>query len=83
MIVRRNGQPHAIYTRDPNAPYMNDAGKAACRLPSGHPEAFFEAFANIYRAAYDNMALRGPANSTLLDGSPSGDEPACHGELSP
>ena len=29
---------------------MNDAGKAACRLPSGHPEAFFEAFANIYRA---------------------------------
>ena len=58
MIFRRNGQPHAIYTRDPNAPYMNDAGKAACRLPSGHPEAFFEAFANIYRAAYDDMALR-------------------------
>ena len=58
MIVRRNGQPHAIYTRDPNAPYMNEAGKAACRLPSGHPEAFFEAFANIYRSAFDNMALR-------------------------
>ncbi len=58
MIVRRNGHPHALYTRDPNAPYMNDSGKAACRLPSGHPEAFFEAFANIYRAAYDNMALR-------------------------
>ncbi len=58
MIVRRNGQPHAMYTRDPNAPYMNDAGKAACRLPSGHPEAFFEAFANVYRAAYDDMAKR-------------------------
>jgi predicted dehydrogenase len=58
MQVRRNGQPHAIYTRDPNAPYMNESGKAACRLPSGHPEAFFEAFANIYRAAYDNMVLR-------------------------
>jgi predicted dehydrogenase len=58
MIVRRNGQPHAIYTRDPNAPYMNEAGKAACRLPSGHPEAFFEAFANVYRAAFDNMAAR-------------------------
>jgi predicted dehydrogenase len=58
MIVRRNGQPHAIYSRDPNAPYMNESGKAACRLPSGHPEAFFEAFANIYRAAFDNMALR-------------------------
>ncbi len=58
MIFRRNGHPHAIYTRDPNADFMNDAGKAACRLPSGHPEAFFEAFANVYRAAYDAMALR-------------------------
>ncbi len=58
MTIRQNGKPHAIYTRDPNAPWMNDAGKAACRLPSGHPEAFFEAFANIYRATYDNMVLR-------------------------
>jgi hypothetical protein len=37
---------------------MNDSGSAACRLPSGHPEAFFEAFANIYRFAYDAMSLR-------------------------
>jgi predicted dehydrogenase len=58
MTLRRNGQPHAIYTRDPNAPFMNDAGKAACRLPSGHPEAFFEAFANVYRSAYDAMVER-------------------------
>ncbi len=58
MLFRRNGHPHAIYTRDPNAPYMNAAGQAACRLPSGHPEAFFEAFANVYRAAYDAMAAR-------------------------
>ncbi len=58
MIVRRNGQPHAIYTRDPNAPYTTSWGKAACRLPSGHPEAFFEAFANIYRFAFDAMAAR-------------------------
>ena len=58
MIVRRNGQPHSMYTRDPNAPFMTESGKAACRLPSGHPEAFFEAFANVYRAAFDNMAAR-------------------------
>jgi predicted dehydrogenase len=58
LIVRRNGHPHSIYTRDPNAPFINEAGKAASRLPSGHPEAFFEAFANIYRNAYDNMVLR-------------------------
>ncbi len=55
MVVRQNGQPHKLYTRDPNAPFMNGSGKAACRLPSGHPEAFFEAFANIYTAAFDAM----------------------------
>ena len=58
LVFRQNGKPHALYTRDPNAPYMNDMGRAACRLPSGHPEAFFEAFANIYRAAFDDMVLR-------------------------
>jgi predicted dehydrogenase len=58
LVVRQNGKPHALYTRDPNAPFMNESGKAACRLPSGHPEAFFEAFANIYTAAYDDMVLR-------------------------
>ncbi|HVW01591.1 MAG TPA: Gfo/Idh/MocA family oxidoreductase [Planctomycetaceae bacterium] len=63
MMVRRNGQPHSLYTRDPNAPFMNESGKAACRLPSGHPEAFFEAFGNIYRAAYDAMVQRASGDS--------------------
>ncbi len=58
MLVRQNGQPHKVYTRDPNAPFMNESGAGACRLPSGHPEAFFEAFANVYRAAYDAIAQR-------------------------
>ena len=58
MIVRRNGQPHSLYTRDPNAPFMSDPGRAACRLPSGHPEGFFEAFGNVYRSAYDAMEAR-------------------------
>jgi len=57
LLVRQNGEPLRVYTRDPNAPFMNAAGKAACRLPSGHPEAFFEAFANVYRSAYDAMEL--------------------------
>ena len=63
MIVRKNGEPHKIYTSDPNAPFMNGSGAAACRLPSGHPEAFFEAFANVYRSAYDAMADRALGNS--------------------
>ena len=58
MVVRRNGQPHQLYTRDPNAGFMNASGKGACRLPSGHPEAFFEAFANIYASAFDAMIAR-------------------------
>ncbi|MDZ4778734.1 MAG: Gfo/Idh/MocA family oxidoreductase [Planctomycetia bacterium] len=58
MFFRRNGQPHAIYTRDPNAPFIADITKASCRIPSGHPEGYLEAFGNVYRAAYDAMVER-------------------------
>ncbi len=58
LWVRQNGKAHQLYTRDPNAPFMTEVAAASCRLPSGHPEAFFEAFANIYRAAYDDICLR-------------------------
>jgi predicted dehydrogenase len=58
LLVRRNGEPLHIYTRNPGAPYMKPTAAASCRLPGGHPEAFFEAFANIYRGAYDSMIER-------------------------
>lgn len=58
MLVRENGKPHQIYTRDPNAPFLGPLAASSCRLPSGHPEAFFEAFANVYRFAYDAMIKR-------------------------
>jgi predicted dehydrogenase len=57
MIVRRNGQAHQIYTRN-GGPYLGGLAGASSRLPSGHPEAFFEAFANVYRFAYDAMITR-------------------------
>ena len=38
--------PRTILTR--NSPWLSDAAKRACRLPAGHPEAFIEAFANLY-----------------------------------
>jgi predicted dehydrogenase len=69
MLFRVNGQAHRLYTRDPNAPYMTDHGKASCRLPSGHPEAFLEAFANVYVAAYGDMAAR--AGGQKVDSSKS------------
>ena len=57
LIVRKNGEPHKIYTRNGGG-YLGAAAGAASRLPSGHPEAFFEAFANVYTAAYDAMEKR-------------------------
>jgi predicted dehydrogenase len=57
LIVRQNGQPHKVYTRA-GGPYLGAAAASSSRLPSGHPEAFFEAFANVYTAAYDAMVKR-------------------------
>lgn len=57
LIVRRNGHAHQIYTRN-GGPYLGALSTASSRLPAGHPEAFFEAFANVYRYAYDSMADR-------------------------
>lgn len=58
LIVRKNGEPMRIYSRDPNVPYVMPIAKSSMRLPGGHPEAFFEAFANIYAAAFDDMVIR-------------------------
>jgi hypothetical protein len=57
LIVRQNGQPHRIYTRA-GGPYLGKLAGQSSRLPSGHPEAFFEAFANIYAAVYDDIVKR-------------------------
>jgi predicted dehydrogenase len=69
MLFRVNGQPHRLYTRDPNAPWMTPTSKGSCRLPSGHPEAFLEAFANIYTATYADMIAR--AGGQKVDASKS------------
>ena len=63
LFVRENGKAMQVYTRDPNAPYLSDLAKESCRLPSGHPEGFFECFANVYRAAYDAMIARSEGTS--------------------
>jgi len=38
--------PRMILTR--NSPWLSEPARRACRLPAGHPEAFIEAFANLY-----------------------------------
>jgi predicted dehydrogenase len=57
LFLRTNGQPAKVYTRAGGA-YLSPAAVAATRIPSGHPEGYLEAFANIYRSAYDAMIER-------------------------
>src|SRR6516165_180246 len=57
MLLRVNGKPHQIYTRAGGS-YLGELAGRSTRIPSGHPEAFLEAFANIYTAAYEDMIAR-------------------------
>jgi len=55
LYVRSLGEPTRIYERNPNADYSLPTAVSACRLPGGHPEAFFEAFANVYRDVFSDI----------------------------
>ena len=57
MFVRANGKPHQLYTRA-GGPYLGKTAGESTRIPSGHPEGYLEAFANVYTAAYGDMAAR-------------------------
>jgi len=56
LYVRSNDAPERIYKRGND--YLCQAAVAATRLPSGHPEAFFEAFANIYKNFGDTIRAK-------------------------
>lgn len=49
LIFTQPGKPRQILRT--GLPYMSDDAKTATRTPAGHPEGFYEAFANIYRMA--------------------------------
>ena len=49
LLLKLNGRPNQIYRAGVNNSYLSDFALANCRTPSGHPEGFIEAFANIYR----------------------------------
>ena len=57
------GEPARILRRGNG--YLGDAAKKFTRLPAGHPEAFIEAFANIYleAAAHIRAAIAGKADA--------------------
>ena len=68
MLLRINNKPHQIYTRA-GGPYLGATAAASARIPAGHPEAFLEAFANVYVAAYEDMVKR--ASSKPFDSANS------------
>jgi predicted dehydrogenase len=49
------------------SPYLGMASRAASRIPTGHPEGFIEAFANLYRDFADAVA-EGRADAGLVPG---------------
>jgi predicted dehydrogenase len=56
LLVRRNDGPTEVYR--PGHPFLDATARHATRLPPGHPEAFLEAFANIYANALRTIAAR-------------------------
>ena len=48
--------PRQILTR--GSSYLSDSAKKATRLPAGHPEAFLEAFANVYLGAAEAIRAK-------------------------
>jgi len=47
------------------SPYLSAAAQATTRIPTGHPEGFIEAFANLYRGLADAIA-EGRADAGLV-----------------
>jgi predicted dehydrogenase len=56
LALRRQGRPEEILKRGND--YLVPAAARATRIPSGHPEGFIEAFANVYANAIRTIAAR-------------------------
>jgi predicted dehydrogenase len=71
LRVKYQDKPSELYRRGNG--YLGEAAQYYSRLPAGHPEAFIEAFANIYRAAARTIAAakRGVEPSKLDRDFPS------------
>lgn len=71
LRVARRGRPEEIWSPGLDRKYLGEPAMAVTRLPSGHPEGYLEAFANIYRDFADAVRGSAPANpsyASLDDG---------------
>jgi len=72
LYLKWPGSP--IQTLRPGKPYLSKNALEAGRIPSGHPEAFLEAFANIYKGAIADIrnAKKGKALRKNYPGAEDG-----------
>jgi predicted dehydrogenase len=59
LWVRPDGEPEQRWIAGTDKTYLADTARALCRTPSGHPEGFIEAFANLYNAFADQVVAGG------------------------
>ena len=65
LLLKLNGNPNQILRAGVDNSYLSDFALLHCRTPSGHPEGFIEAFANIYRNF--SYAVNNHINSINID----------------
>lgn len=68
LIFKLPNQPRQVLRT--GQPYMSEEAKQLTRLPAGHPEGFYEAFANIYKMAIEDIR-RVQAGQKPVGGYPS------------
>ena len=71
LRVAPRGKPQEIWSPGVDRSYVSESAMAVTRLPSGHPEGYLEAFANIYRdfaEAVRGRAPERPSYASLADG---------------
>lgn len=72
LLLKRQGQPTQRLRAGSDNEYLSETARQHCRTPSGHPEGYLEAFANIYR----NFALAIRARQTGQAPDPGLDYPS-------
>ncbi len=69
LIHRSEAQPERVLRRGNG--YLCDAAKASTRIPAGHPEAFLEAFANVYNEAGRAIRAKAAEPNAVANGNPA------------
>ncbi|HSR67541.1 MAG TPA: Gfo/Idh/MocA family oxidoreductase [Acidobacteriota bacterium] len=58
LVVKWHGKPRQVLRAGADYEHLGRRTRFNCRLPSGHPEGFLEAFANLYRCFALTLACR-------------------------